>query len=110
MGHMPPPRPVRDPAPHWSFAIASAIKLRFDAEALRGKVGQIFENLEFSAKNRGSSGSRFCAPQLSFVFNKGSMGGGPMGWGTQAEGWCAKRAYRRDRRKSEMQNLASDEH
>jgi len=34
-------------------------------------------------------------------------------WGTQAEGWRAKRAIAviaRDRRKSEKQNLASDEH
>ena len=61
---MPPSRPVRTLFDIAIFDIDSANKLRYDAEALRGKVGQIFENLAFSAKNRGSSGSR-CAPQLS---------------------------------------------
>ena len=39
-------------------------------------MGQIFENLAFSVKKRARRGIPFCAPQLSFVFNKGSMGVG----------------------------------
>jgi len=79
------------------FVINSANKLRYDAEALRGRVGQIFENLAFSVKNRARRAPVF-APRSFLLFSTRGLGGGTMVWGTQAEGWRAKRAYRRDRR------------
>jgi hypothetical protein len=59
MGYMPPSRRVRTLFDITIFAIDSANKLLYDAEALRGKVGQIFENLAFSVKKRARRGSRF---------------------------------------------------